>query len=71
MMGTSDDWTENEFCFYQFKPVPMGATVEYPCAKLLFGHFASVNKSMIPQLPKEYRMLMLHEVQIFGYKAGK
>ena len=71
LMGTNDDWRENDFCYYQLPPVPQGATVEYHCERLVLGHLVSINKTRIPEWPKQFRMLMLHEVQVFGYRAGK
>ena len=41
------------------------------CEKLHLGHLVSTNKTASTDLGKLYRMLMLHEVQVFGYKRGK
>ena len=70
-VGKYLDWPNNDFCLYKHAPVPKGKTVEYPCEKLLLGHVVSINKTGKETVSEEYKMLMLHEVQVFGFKPSK
>ena len=70
LVGEISDWRLNHHCYSQLPPVPQGATVEYPCEKLRLGHLVSINKTASDEDGTIYRMLMLHEVQVFGYKSG-
>ena len=47
-----------------------GAFVEYPCETLRLGHLVSINKTTSAELDRTFRMLLLREVQVFGYKRG-
>ena len=70
-VGKDLDWPNNDFCLYQYAPVPKGATKEYHCEKLLLGHVVSINKTRMELLPEDFMLLMLHEVQVFGFKPGE
>ena len=70
LVGEMSDWPLNHHCYSQLSPVPMGATVEYPCEKLRLGHLVSINKTASAAEDVSFRMLMLHEVQVYGYTSG-
>ena len=70
LVGGNSDWHHNYHCFSRLPPVPKGATVEYPCENLRFGHLVTINKTASVGGSKTYWMLMLHEVEVFGYKSG-
>ena len=70
LVGANSDWRLNQHCYSQLPPVPQGATVEYHCEKLSFGHIVSINKTSSDDVAKTYWILMLHEVQVHGYKSG-
>ena len=71
LVGGNADWRYNKHCYSQLPPVPEGATVEYPCETMRLGHLVSINKTASAELGSSFRMLLLHEVQVFGYKSGK
>ena len=66
LVGSHSDWRHNEHCYSQEEPVPEGATVEYPCERMLLGNLVSINKTALD----DYLTLQIHEVQVFGYKSG-
>ena len=69
LVGENSNWRLNDHCYSQLPPVPKGATVEYPCEKLRLGHLVSINKTASAD-DGLFRMLMIHEVQVFGYISG-
>ena len=50
--------------------MPKGATVKYSCEKLRFGQLVSINKTASVDDKKYFYMLMIHEVQVFGFISG-
>ena len=69
MVGHDLDWRNNQHCYSQLPPVPMGATVLYPCDQPLQGHVVSVNKTSSGEASMRY--LVIHEVQVFGFESGE
>ena len=69
MVGHDLDWRSNQHCYSQLPPVPMGATVLYPCDQPLQGHVVSVNKTWSKEPAMGF--LVIYEVQVFGFEAGE
>ena len=69
MVGHDFDWQNNQHCYSQLPPVPMGATVLYPCDRPLQGHVVSVNKTSATEA--NLRFLVIFEVGVYGFENGE